>query len=279
MHLACNKHYLSPLIKGKLLLIHACIFKNHHKCYPSGFDLHTTHIKLFIQPLDVHIWSSSKKVSFDSVRLWQFLPFHHLHRCPKVFLQLLVFFHNRYLQLLISFSCRFYKSLTEILPQKFLEIFLVDDNVRNVVIWMPPPLPPSMPSYSPQFLHPSESTYGYPYDSESPGTYVSPSVCLYLSKPASVSLSESATPSPSPYPSLYFLCLHLRLKILLLIHFTYYIFYKTNLWFIRTYGIHCLFCIVCCLWDYSYFWNVYIFLVCLLNNNHCVAHLVLFTAA
>ena len=28
---------LLPLIKGKLLFIHTCIFKNRHKCYPSRF--------------------------------------------------------------------------------------------------------------------------------------------------------------------------------------------------------------------------------------------------
>ena len=61
---------LPPLRKGKLLLIHICLFKNHHKCYPSNFDRYTPRINFFIQPLDVPVCSSSEKVSCDSFRLW-----------------------------------------------------------------------------------------------------------------------------------------------------------------------------------------------------------------
>ena len=60
---------LPPLIKGKLLLIRTCLFKNHHKCYPSSFYWLIPWIKFFIQPLDVHVCSPSEKVYFDSIRL------------------------------------------------------------------------------------------------------------------------------------------------------------------------------------------------------------------
>ena len=42
-----------PFSKGKIFLIRAFILNNHHKFYPSNFDLRAPNIKFFIQPLDV----------------------------------------------------------------------------------------------------------------------------------------------------------------------------------------------------------------------------------
>ena len=67
-----------PLRKGKLLLIHICLFKNHHKCYPSNFDRRTPRNNFFIKPLDVPICSPSENVSCDSFPLWQSLLLHLL---------------------------------------------------------------------------------------------------------------------------------------------------------------------------------------------------------
>ena len=85
---------LNPPSKGKLLLIHTCLFKNNHKCYPSRFDSRTRWNNFIIQPLDIHIYSPSENVSCDSFRLWQSLLLHPLWHGSKVCLQLLVLYHR-----------------------------------------------------------------------------------------------------------------------------------------------------------------------------------------
>ena len=74
------------LSKGKLILIHTCLFRNHHKCYTSSFDHHTPHIKFFIHTIGVHVCSPSEKVSCDSFRLWKSLPLHPLQNGSNFFL-------------------------------------------------------------------------------------------------------------------------------------------------------------------------------------------------
>ena len=85
---------LPPPSKGKLFLIHTCLFKNYHKCYTSKFDRRTPPIKFTTHPLDVHLWYTSEKVSCDSFWLWQSLPFHYLQHGSKVYLNILVLYHH-----------------------------------------------------------------------------------------------------------------------------------------------------------------------------------------
>ena len=64
-----DKHYLiyltikllPPLSKGNIPLIHICLFNNHHKFHPPGFEFHTPRIIFFIHPLDVHVFPTTKE--------------------------------------------------------------------------------------------------------------------------------------------------------------------------------------------------------------------------
>ena len=127
---------LPPLSKGKLLLIRKCLFKNHHKCYPSIFDRRTPRIKFLIQPLGVHPCFPSEKVSCDGFCLWQSLPLHPLQHGSKIWPQLLVPLHRHDCWLLLSLSYRFDKGHTEILSQRFLKILIVDVNGQNIITWI-----------------------------------------------------------------------------------------------------------------------------------------------
>ena len=135
LHFSQNKLFL-PLSKGKLLLVITCLFKNHHKLYPSRFDRRTPHISFFIRPIDVHVWSHSEKVSCDSFCLWQYLPLNPLQHVSKFCLQILVLLHRHDCWLLLSLLYFFDKGHTEILYQRFLKIFLVGVNGQNIVTWI-----------------------------------------------------------------------------------------------------------------------------------------------
>ena len=122
-----------PLRKGKPFLIHTCLFKNHHKWYLSIFDRRTPWIKFIIQPLDVHVCSTSEKLPCDIFRLWHSLPFKPLQYGSKVCLQILVLYHRHDWWILLSLLYLFDKGHTEIFSQCFLNILIVDVNGQNIV--------------------------------------------------------------------------------------------------------------------------------------------------
>ena len=123
---------LPPLRKGKLIYIHTCLFKNNHKWYSSIFDRRTPHIKFFIQPLDVQVWSPLEKVSCDIFCLCQYLPLHPLQNFSKVCLCILLIFHLHNFWILLSISHLFDKLHTETISQSFLKRFLVDFNGQHI---------------------------------------------------------------------------------------------------------------------------------------------------
>ena len=125
-----------PLRELKLLLVNTCIFKNHQRWYPSGFDRRTPRINIFIQLLDVNVCLLSEKVCCDHVRLWQSLPLHPLQHFYKVCFQLLVFLRHHDCRIPLSLLYFFDKGHTEILTWRFLKIFLVNLNGWHIITWI-----------------------------------------------------------------------------------------------------------------------------------------------
>ena len=115
-------------------MFRVCLFKNHHKCYPSVFERRTPQTDFIMNPLDVHVCSLSKKLSCYSVILWQSLPLNPMQNFSKVCLNILVLLHHRDCWLLLSLSHHFKKGHTDILPLRFLEMFLIMDETPQLVL-------------------------------------------------------------------------------------------------------------------------------------------------